>query len=332
VFVVNSHLESFYPNPAFAGDGLIGYSLFFFVSGLGLTLSSKKQLRSFRDYYWRRFIRIYPTLWLLTIPPLIIKSIIHAQRPIPFFHQNFVDYLYNYLWPTENTFVGPLMVCYVILYLLLRHRPQKTILIAILALLAPLIGIWLMTHSLGRDMGSHPVGWWLWRIAFLQILLLGAWLSFHLPESKSLTKRRLFLDGAAFLVILCIYIFLKYAFNTGHFSDFYPLLFFIVAGMLWPLFRISCNPHLNEILLPRNPTGVLINLLGTCCLEIYFVQDLLISWHWLSSRTFPFNILLLWILLIPSAYLAERIVSWIRSGFRDFSWKFPSSESWKTFS
>jgi peptidoglycan/LPS O-acetylase OafA/YrhL len=39
VFVVNSHLEAFYPNPVLAGDGLIGYSLFFFVAGLGLALS-----------------------------------------------------------------------------------------------------------------------------------------------------------------------------------------------------------------------------------------------------------------------------------------------------
>jgi hypothetical protein len=263
---------------------------------------------------------------LIIIPAAIIKDFLYAPGQMPFFHQKFIDYIYKYIWPTENTFVGPLMICYIILYLLLLRRPSQSILAAILILLAPLGGIWFMAYSYGSDMVSHPAGWWLWRIAFLQILLLGAWLGFHLPDSKLLTKRRLFQDSAGFLLVLGAYIFVKYMFNSGHFSYLYPLLFFIVACMLWWLFRIACNPHLAGILMALGPAAFLINLLGACCLEVYFVHDLLISWRWLASLMFPLNILLLWIFLIPLAYLAERIVSWIRSGCRRFSWRLSISE------
>ena len=84
VFVVNSHLESFYPNRSLAGDGLIGYGVFFFVSGLGLALSSRVKVRPFPEYYWRRIVRIYPTLWLMTIPAAIIRDLIYAPARMPY--------------------------------------------------------------------------------------------------------------------------------------------------------------------------------------------------------------------------------------------------------
>jgi peptidoglycan/LPS O-acetylase OafA/YrhL len=325
VFVVNSHLESFYPKPAFAGDGLIGYGVFFFVSGLGLALSSRRKMRPFHEFYWRRFIRIYPTVWLITIPTAIIADLYSAPDKMPFFHMKYSDYVFKFIWPTENTFVAPLMICYIILYALLRMRPPKSILITIVFLLMPFGWIWTVVHAYGREIYELPLGAWMWRIAYCQILLFGAWLGFHMPRSKSLTYRRFLSDCIGFVLLLGVFIFLKSQMNSGILIDWYPSLFFFVAGMLWLLFRIACNPQLIKILGALGPISFLIQLLGACCLEVYFVHVLLVSWNWLEALRFPLNILLLWILLIPLSYFAERIVSWIRSGCRQFTWNIPSA-------
>jgi peptidoglycan/LPS O-acetylase OafA/YrhL len=325
IFVVNSHLENFYPKPSFAGDGLIGYGVFFFVSGLGLALSSKRKLRPFHEYYWRRFIRIYPTVWLITIPAAVITDLIYEPARMPFFHLKVMDYVYKFIWPTENTFVGPLMICYIILYVLLKLHPPKSLMAAILILMVPFVWIWMSTHSYGRDIYTHPIGWWLWRVAYCQILLFGAWLGFHNPAPESLTKRRFWGDCTGFVFLLVVYVIAKYSFNAGKFSDLYPILFFFVAAFSWLLFRIACNPQLGKIVAALGPGAFLVNLLGACCLEVYFVHVLLISWPWLSALRFPMNILMLWVFLIPLSYLSERIVAWIRSGLRRFSWQLPPS-------
>jgi peptidoglycan/LPS O-acetylase OafA/YrhL len=327
VFVVNSHLEFFYPNPSMAGDGLIGYGIFFFVSGLGLSLSCKRKLRPFPEYYWRRFIRIYPTLWLITIPADIIKQMISSPGRMAFLHQKPSYYILKFLWPTENTFVGPLMVCYLILYLLLWLRPPKSILVAILILVAPFAWIWALVHPYGRNIYMHPIGTWMWRIAYCQILLLGAWFGYHLPRSTSLTRRRFFVDSIGLIFLLGSYIFAKSRFNSGSFADLYPTLFLFLAGMLWLLLRIACNPQLAGVLALLGPGAVLVDLIGACCLEVYFVHIFLVSWPWLVASRFPLNILLLWILLVPLCYLTERIVSWIRSGCREFSWRIPPARA-----
>ena len=313
VFVVNSHLEAFYPNRALAGDGLIGYGVFFFVAGLGLALSSRQKMRPFHEYYWRRIARIYPTLWFITIAAAIARDLYYEPARMPFFHLKITDYVFKFIWPTENTFVAPLMVCYIILYILLRLRPPKSILTAILILVAPFGWIWTIEHSYGGEIYTRPLGAWMWHIAYLQVLLLGAWAGFHLPRSESLTKRRFAIDGAVFMLLLGIYIFAKYNFNSGVHRDLYPILFFFLAAMLWLLLRIACNPQLARVLNALGPGALLINLLGACCLELYFVHVLLLPWPWLISLRFPLNILLLWVLLIPLSYLAERIVNWMKT-------------------
>src|SRR3954463_12010645 len=107
ILIVNSHLEAFYPVSYLAGDGLFGYGLFFFIAGIGLGLSAKRELRSFGDYYWRRIARVYPTYWLMRLTFAFVDGDVVEMTPL--------SAAKIFIFPTETTFIGALMVDYALL-------------------------------------------------------------------------------------------------------------------------------------------------------------------------------------------------------------------------
>jgi len=135
ILIVNSHLEAYYPIASLAGDGLFGYALFFFIAGIGLGLSAKRDMRSFGSYYWRRFARIYPTFWLMRLGFAALTNefpTLTLQKALTIF-----------VFPTDNTFIGALMVDYVILYLVLQSKRVDVVQKTIGAFLIPVVGLWI---------------------------------------------------------------------------------------------------------------------------------------------------------------------------------------------
>ena len=65
--VTNSHLDHLYPLPQLGTGGSLGNAIFFMMSGYGLALSNREHGRSFPEWYWRRFARIYPSLFLVVL-------------------------------------------------------------------------------------------------------------------------------------------------------------------------------------------------------------------------------------------------------------------------
>lgn len=315
LLVVNSHLEAFYPRPYFAGDGLIGYALFFFVSGLGLALSAGRGLRSFPQYYYRRILRIYPTVWLVVIPEAIVTGAI-----LTFSARDFVS---RFIWPTHNTFVGPIMIDYALLYLALRPRSARFIAGVIAALAVPAVFIWVKVGHLGNGIYQDPLGIHLATIANFAAMLLGAYFGFRLPGRLGTFRR----DAALLVVTLLAYIALKVSFIGGHHKSLYPTLYLLTFAMLYWLVRIACSTGLEDLLGRVRPAAFLINLLGVSCLEAYFVHDIIVV-HWpgfAAALPCPLNVVALWCLVIPGAYALERLASWARTGFSRFSWRLDTS-------
>lgn len=315
VLVVNSHLEDYYPRPYFAGDGLIGYALFFFVSGLGLALSAKRGTRSFPRYYYRRILRIYPTVWFVVIPEAILTGAILTFSA--------GDYVSNFIWPTHNTFVGPIMLDYALLYLALRPRSARFIAGTIAALAVPAVFIWIKVGHLGNGIYQDPLGIHMATIANFVAMLLGAYFGFRLPERLGTFRR----DTALFVVTLLAYIGLKYSFVGGHHKSLYPTLYLLTFGMLYWLLRMACSTGLEALLGRLRPVAFLVNLLGVCCLEAYFVHNLIVV-YWrgfAAALPCPLNVIALWCLVIPGAYALERLASWARTGFRKLSWRLDTS-------
>jgi peptidoglycan/LPS O-acetylase OafA/YrhL len=62
--IVNSHLEQFYPYRWLAADGLLGNTMFFFLSGFGVQSSLLRSRQEFTGFAIRRIVRLYPSVVL----------------------------------------------------------------------------------------------------------------------------------------------------------------------------------------------------------------------------------------------------------------------------
>lgn len=314
LLVVNSHLKDYYPHPAFGGDGLLGYAIFFFSAGIGIGLSFQARTRSFADYYYRRFIRIYPTLWIVMIPTVLILTYPHVH--------SLSHYFQVWIFPTGNTFVAPLMIDYIPLYFILLPKKPKAIIWSMALLIIPFLILWSQTWPLGKDTPHTLLGRGLWLVANFQLMLLGAYLAFRPPARRDTFAR----DMVASAVVLIVYIGVKMVFSTHAFRGLFPLLFAIIAVQCYLLFRLACSDRLNRLLGQSPILRLPVLVIGGCSLELYFIHYEVVVQHgsrYLTALPFPLGILAVWAISLPSAYVVARLADWARSGFRHFSWRMP---------
>src|SRR5689334_7074479 len=105
LLIANSHLEAFYPRPWLAGDGLIGNSLFFLLSGYGLARSGRFVQRGFGTWFARRLVRIYSTVLLgMFTFAILITGEWRNWTALSWFRE--------LIWPTRFSFVELIMPFY----------------------------------------------------------------------------------------------------------------------------------------------------------------------------------------------------------------------------
>jgi hypothetical protein len=107
ILIVNSHLNLFYEYEYFATGGAFGNSLFFFISGICLSISLNKNRIPFFHWLKIRYLRIYPKLLFIVI--FFIS--------IGFFKiDNIQEFLLKILFPLEFWFLPALMFFYILIY------------------------------------------------------------------------------------------------------------------------------------------------------------------------------------------------------------------------
>ena len=160
VLIANSHLEDFYPFRQLAADGLLGNSLFFMLSGLGIALSARTGTDRFVDWYRRRLSRIYPALWLTMLAgPVLLQGAWRRWTP--------VDFLSAFVWPTHYAFLMLIVLFYPAFYFLRAMNSAKIEWAVMVALTAAYVGVAVVHYDL------HVLSW----IFYFQVMLLGGLLA-----------------------------------------------------------------------------------------------------------------------------------------------------------
>ncbi len=269
VLIANSHLEAFYPRAWMAADGFIGNSMFFMLSGYGITRSLLTKEQTFVQYYVRRIFRIYPVLWLVEI-------LFHFLMQGAWKSARWQDYVEILVYPTSYGFVRQIMVFYVLFYFL-KHWLRRVALLSLIAVLCvPLVGIYaydICRNPMERlQLGSTNE--WLWWVFFFQIMLLGSCLA--VPDRKPYAA-----GGLRSLVLLSLcfsaYVSLKLLMVMGvnvpwagfTFSRLYPLLFLLIPPMLYYSFVLGTAASWLETMAIWRPVRLGIALVGGLTLEIY---------------------------------------------------------------
>lgn len=297
--IVNSHLEPFYPLSYLAADGLLGNSLFFFMSGFGIQASALSHARPFKDYALRRIMRLYPSVIICMV---VFDLLINRD----FRFEGTQDVIAHFVWPTHYTYIRLIVIFYVVLFLFTRWRwawryPVAIGLLCIAYLWAFSVDVETMVPGTRLSLGMR------WThvhdIAYLQVTLLGAWAATQrFPDRKPLALH------ALAVVMLASYFALKYLMVVkGILSSQYWILHLLILVLCLILFLTLTDRRLVDFLRQKRVVWSIVSFVSALTLEIYLVHSYLVEFPSLSSIVFPLNIALFLIVSCCAAWLLHRI-------------------------
>ena len=311
LLVANSHLEAFYPKPWLAGDGLLGNSMFFFLAGFGLMRSELNRQRGFSHWYWRRLVRIYPSVLIaMAVFGIGIDADWRTWKSV-------LDPLAQLVWPTRYTFVAMVFPFYILYYPLMRKRRPAVFLLAAIILCFTYTVAYLpdaakIGSSARLQLSERP--YFVHTSAYFQAMVFGGWtgLSYRPPAIR--IHWRVLATGGVFAG----YVILKYLMVTGRFASAYAALHVLVAILCVLMFDLLCSDGLLRELRRSSSMWRSVSFIGSLTLEIYIVHLFVAEYQWVRAAVFPLNLVLFWSLTLPLAHLvglaSRSLQRWLRGG------------------
>lgn len=305
LLVINSHLDSFYPDARIATGGAIGDVLFFFCSGFTLSL---RQADKFIPYYKRRIFRIYPSIiaWAF-----LRTSFFH-------YHGDILDILlFGGGW-----FVACIMIYYVMLYVILKflggHLFQT---FAIYAIIVLAWYIFFFDHK--ESIWMYKGTYFKWCHYFL-FMLLGAICAkttklrdIHLTKISNVKRHSILL-----LISLIAY------YGTLILGErFTPIAYFQVIslipllGITFSLYALASSDVAKKIYSNQYLHRPIV-IIGGLCLEFYIIQGVILTI--VPQYIFPINVLFLFVILCLLAYTVRCLGRFIQQTLQDridYDWK-----------
>jgi len=301
LLIANSHLEAFYPRTWLAGDGLLGNTLFYFLSGFGVSVAAGSRGRGFLRWYGRRIMRLYPAV-ILSV--LVVQVLLQAQwrtwKPL--------DYFQAMIFPTTFGYVGHIMLVYALLYWLLKPGRQQVHLAAavtcaaIAVTCAAFAAVSLPPHApLMLGQVSPAMHFWF----FTTIALLGAYLAPRLAPRSN----RGIADGLLVLGLFIVYVLLKFAMVHGIAPRAFFSLYLLAGVLAVVILRVSSSRLWQLAVGWCVPVRWFVSFLAAVTLEMYIVQSFTAGFTPFARQPFPLNLALFWVTTFAGAALLSIAVS-----------------------
>lgn len=298
LLITNSHMESLYGKySALATGGAIGDVLFFFCSGFILFLGRE---RRFDNYYKRRINRIYPTVFMWA---LMAATIFHR-------HSDMLDVVLN----GGGRFVSCIMIYYAVLHFIRKFAFNHLKIVFGFFVLISLAWYLVMDKSANYNMYGATYFKW---CHYFMFMLLGAILGSHPIKQKIVFKYDLI------KVISCIVMFygILIAGRRWYFMhDMQVVSLLPLLGVTYYFYKI-CKSDVLGKLYYAPITGAIIKMISGLCLEVYLVQGVLFTDRF--NGFFPFNLLIIFVLILLVAYILRCMARWFSQTFReaDYEWR-----------
>lgn len=271
---------------------MLGDVLFFSVTGFLLINLRLNLLR----WYWKRLIRIYPTVWIITLTYIILG----------FYNFNSLTLGEYLFFPTNYHFIASIVLLYIPYYIILkidilsRNIPKLGI---ILFLLHAVIYVLIYDKSYYHiDNVREPMV----RFLFFYAMLLGAY--FRINKEKFINLNSKF-NWIMLITSIGLYFVSKLAFsNYAIISEYQIINQLILMTTLYFIFK-SVMGIAN--ILENLPSKIkrTINFISTITLEIYLVQYVIIPVF--SVVIFPLN----WILITGTIIISATILHSVSAKF-----------------
>ena len=297
LLITNSHLDLLYSEPRFATGGSLGNALFFALSGLGLSLSSRRHLPGFLQWINRRLFKIYPQVIIVLLLGGLITSTLN-WLPL-------ADTIRKFIWPTPYWFVAAIVVFYVPFYFVLRFLPRR---IPFVLALSALPYFWFYTTALDLHRFSVENEYFRW-LFYFPMMLFGAYLA-SIPAIREHRKS----DGILLALAIFFYFGLKILLSKGRFGEWQFLTHLITFAFVFYSFRFFSNPSLLTTL-KKYHLYFWVVALGELSLEVYLVQVYWIKGLAVNGISYPWGALLVWPLVFSTAWLVSIITKRLTGRF-----------------
>lgn len=297
-----SHMElQFGRFSILATGGSFGDCLFFFCSGYTLLLSSKNV--NFLNWYKNRINRIYPTVFAWAAVAYMLLG---------------ANWNMGKVLSGVAFFVTCIMLFYIPFYPLRKLKQTHLFAIGLAVYVAVWCGYFLIDRT---DKGAMYK--WLWSMYFLP-MLMGAMMGKAKKEGASYCIMNLGLMWSFVLLIVssAAYYVLMYFTNLySELENLRPLIILPQLGVVFGFYRLCCS-KLAERLYCKRWSHAFIMFVGGICLEIYLVQPRLLT-AFPMTELFPFNILVMYIMIIACAYVLKVLSRiWAQTFKEDnYNWK-----------
>lgn len=284
ILITNSHYNGVYPIEILASGGLLGDVLFFALSGFVLV----NVRGSFVKWYQKRLIRIYPSIWIITLVYIIMGF-------YTFDGWSVIEY---FLYPTYYHFIASIVVLYIPYYLIARNNSLRNriplIMVVILIFQFVIYQYFYNKTYYHIDVVREPMI----RFLFFQSMLLG--LYFRIYHSKYVNRKKVS-NWVLLLLSLIVYFATKLAFvkieEISQFQIVSQIALFIVLYYIFKCFASIDDKLVKMSYIIR--TGVA--FVAKITLQIYAVQYAIIPIF--EDILFPFNWIVITSLIIISAYI-----------------------------
>ena len=295
IFITNSHYGNIWPIPAMAMGGHLGNCLFFLLSGFCMYNIRE----SFPRWYAKRFLRIYPTIWIITA----VEFLTGRVRI-----EGIMGYIHCLLFPTWHHFITSIMILYIAFYAV-RWIQKKTG-IGTGWFLAGLAAVFMIAYLVGCDRSYYHIDDvyenWV-RYQFFASMLVGIWLreGYEKISSKLSALHVLRVFGLAFA-----YFFVKVVIGRrGLYPQMQCVLPILQVLLVADMGLLAIKLEKNRFF-ARAPRWMdrSAEFLAGITLEIYLGQTL-IFWL-LQDLTFPVNLILVTALIVLYAWIVHKCASW----------------------
>ncbi len=235
ILIVNSHMESLYPRPWMAGDGLLGMAWFFAIAGFGLVLSERGRPRPLIPWYYRRIIRIYPAFWVT----VFVAEILGLGQ---WRHWTAANYVTKLIWPTDLNFIEAIMPAYLVFFLFLKIRRADGYLIGFIVGALIFAGMWMNEIRLYTTHTQLDLGHRFFQATLFdfQMMLVGAWLATRIRDDGAAVPPTRFGDVLIVALLFGAYVAAKYCMIVqARFAWAFPVLYLLALVICVYLFRLS---------------------------------------------------------------------------------------------
>jgi len=306
LIVFNSHLDLYYPRARFATGGAVGNALFFALSTFGLVLSSRSKPIPFPEWCTRRFLRIYPAIWVALVLYWLPLEFLSSFGPRP----DFLTLLGNFFYPSW-WFVQLLLAFYPIAYALTKcNRPAS-----IAWWLLGISGMYFVVYFCCLDLSRWSVETLPFKtISCLLSFVLGAWLALRDPAIEYRGWR----DLALLLGTVAAIYGHKYLMSLGLLPGLQFLQQFLLLPMTYYALKVSRCSFIQRRVMGAGFPAACFTWLSEHTLEIYMIHTAFLTPVLALGLPFPLNVVSLFAITLSLAavchYLSEklraRMIAW----------------------